>query len=134
MNKSDTYITVKEAADILSLSVNTLRNTRNQREYPPRHKFGKRLYYKLSEVEDCLEYRRKTLALPDWCEENGYITPKEAAEILGVTVTCVNTWRYKDLGPPYYKFGVPTRHYRRTLYKRDEVINWMNTHTKRKYY
>lgn len=47
--------------------------------------------------------RRKQPTKPVTRDDVRFITPREAAELLGVTVGCLSNWRYVGTGPKYYK-------------------------------
>lgn len=59
------------------------------------------------------------------------LTPKEVAEIYGLSVGTLNQWRYKKVGPRYFRINTGTGRGRKIIYmiedieefvKRDPVI------------
>lgn len=59
---------------------------------------------------------RTPLVIP----ESGLMPPKIAAKYLGVSVRCLEDWRYKGYGPAFIHLG---RHVR---YRRSDVDDWLN--------
>ena len=48
-----------------------------------------------------------------------YLKPRKAAEKIGVTVATMANWRWKQIGPPYYRVGGLI------LYADDEIDAWV---------
>lgn len=47
------------------------------------------------------------------------MTAKQAADLIGITDTCLRLWRKKETGPRYYKVGF------RIIYCRSDIDEWM---------
>jgi predicted DNA-binding transcriptional regulator AlpA len=47
------------------------------------------------------------------------LTVKEAADFLRLSVSCLNQWRVKGIGPPYIKLGS------RVVYAETDLRNWV---------
>lgn len=66
MNKKPpTYVGTREAAELLQLSQKTLHRYRISGEGPVFHKFGRRVRYALSDLEDWAATRRRTSTCDD---------------------------------------------------------------------
>lgn len=66
MNKqTPVYVSVREAAEFLRLSQKTLHRYRISGEGPVFHKFGRRVRYALSDLEDWAATRRRTSTCDD---------------------------------------------------------------------
>ena len=48
-----------------------------------------------------------------------YLKPAKAAEKIGVTVPTMANWRWKEVGPPFYRIGGLI------LYADDEIDAWI---------
>lgn len=53
-----------------------------------------------------------------------YITTREAAEFLGLSVATLNKWRVIGLGPAYFKLGKAVR------YRLSELEEWASSQRK----
>jgi excisionase family DNA binding protein len=50
-----------------------------------------------------------------------YLLVDEAADLLRCPVATLYAWRHRNLGPPAKRVG------KRLLYRRDDVINWIES-------
>ena len=53
------------------------------------------------------------------------LTPKEAAEHLGVSVAALSGWRQHKKGPPFYKIGMGNKG--RVSYLKGDLDDWLAT-------
>ena len=51
-----------------------------------------------------------------------FLTPREAAELLGLPVRRLADYRRRRKGPPYHKFG------RQVRYHLQDLVEWAETH------
>lgn len=58
--------------------------------------------------------------------DDDYLTSKEAARFMGLSRSWLEKRRVFGDGPPYYKIGE-----RRVLYRRAEVVAWLEQHRTR---
>jgi len=47
-----------------------------------------------------------------------WITSKEVASLLGISVFTIRSWRHRGVGPPVYRMNSAIR------YDREEVLDW----------
>jgi excisionase family DNA binding protein len=52
-----------------------------------------------------------------------FLTPQQAADMLGITRGTLANWRMTDKGPPYYRVGK-----REVFYTVADVKRWMQKH------
>lgn len=52
------------------------------------------------------------------------LTPRETAELIGVSERTLANWRWRDFGPPWRKLGKGRG--ARVRYARDAVDTWLN--------
>jgi len=54
-----------------------------------------------------------------------FLSPRQTARLIGVPAKTLEFWRARRTGPPFQKLGDAKSS--RILYKRDEVIEWVNS-------
>jgi excisionase family DNA binding protein len=58
-----------------------------------------------------------------WVKPERWLTPREVAEMLGISRRSVNNWRRRGIGPAYTKLGASAR------YRLEDIEKWIADNT-----
>lgn len=134
-NKNTTfpvYLTEKEAADLLKLSIRTLQQWRYKKKGPPYIKLGSmngksHVIYDRDELMDHQPAARKTSPEKPALQHPVYLTEEETAGLLKLSVRVFQQRRCRGEGPPFVKVRGLGGKVARIRYRLDVLKEWVSS-------